>query len=284
MAAPPRGALIVVEGLDRVGKTTQVARLVERLQRAGHAAEAIKFPGEGSHIPLPPLNTPAPVGMPLVPPLHIALLTRATPADRSTGTGEQIHAYLTDPGPATAYPSLAPAHPDATPTPTPAPAPDSDHVIHLLFAANRWEAAPALRARLAGGTTLVVDRYGFSGAAYSAAKRRPDLGLDWAWAPEVGLPRPDLVLFLAAAAGAEAVEGRAGWGEERYERREMQEAVRSCFEELWGRVRGIRVERVDAGRGIEEVEAEIWRSVEEVVAGSAREGPLRALEPLAPQE
>ena len=31
---------------------------------------------------------------------------------------------------------------------------------------------------------------------YSAAKQNPALSLYWAKAPEVGLPRPDMVLFL----------------------------------------------------------------------------------------
>lgn len=40
-----RGKFIVLEGLDRSGKSTQVARLVERLQQDGEA-RLQKFPGE----------------------------------------------------------------------------------------------------------------------------------------------------------------------------------------------------------------------------------------------
>lgn len=40
-----RGAFIVVEGCDRSGKSTQCARLVERLEKHGHRAQLIKFPG-----------------------------------------------------------------------------------------------------------------------------------------------------------------------------------------------------------------------------------------------
>jgi thymidylate kinase len=36
-----RGALLVIEGLDRAGKTTQVERLVQELD-----ARLVKFPGE----------------------------------------------------------------------------------------------------------------------------------------------------------------------------------------------------------------------------------------------
>lgn len=41
----PRGALIVLEGLDRSGKSTQVDRLVARLEAEGHKARLHKFPG-----------------------------------------------------------------------------------------------------------------------------------------------------------------------------------------------------------------------------------------------
>lgn len=44
-----RGALIVFEGLDRSGKTTQVDRLIARLQKEGRKARLQKFPGMSSH-------------------------------------------------------------------------------------------------------------------------------------------------------------------------------------------------------------------------------------------
>jgi dTMP kinase len=40
-----RGAFIVLEGLDRSGKSTQVAKLVDRLNQTGHKARLQKFPG-----------------------------------------------------------------------------------------------------------------------------------------------------------------------------------------------------------------------------------------------
>ena len=36
-----------------------------------------------------------------------------------------------------------------------------------------------MKAALAGGTTLVVDRYAYSGAAFTAAKNSPGLDIDW---------------------------------------------------------------------------------------------------------
>jgi dTMP kinase len=40
-----RGALIVIEGLDKAGKSTQCARLVENLQKQGRSVLHIRFPG-----------------------------------------------------------------------------------------------------------------------------------------------------------------------------------------------------------------------------------------------
>lgn len=40
-----RGALILIEGLDRAGKTTQTGLLVEKLKSTGRDVELIKFPG-----------------------------------------------------------------------------------------------------------------------------------------------------------------------------------------------------------------------------------------------
>lgn len=40
-----RGALIVLEGVDRAGKSTQSRRLVEALKATGHQAELLRFPG-----------------------------------------------------------------------------------------------------------------------------------------------------------------------------------------------------------------------------------------------
>jgi dTMP kinase len=41
-----RGAFIVVEGLDRAGKTTQVKKLCDALYASGQNVKALRFPGE----------------------------------------------------------------------------------------------------------------------------------------------------------------------------------------------------------------------------------------------
>ena len=63
-----------------------------------------------------------------------------------------------------------------------------DHVIHLLFSANRWEAANRIKSLLEEGTTIVCDRYFHSGMVYSAAKGNLSLSLEWARAPDQQRP------------------------------------------------------------------------------------------------
>jgi dTMP kinase len=54
-----------------------------------------------------------------------------------------------------------------------------DASIHLLFSANRWEKRSEMISALQSGTTLVVDRYSYSGVAFTASKGIPSLDLDW---------------------------------------------------------------------------------------------------------
>lgn len=165
------------------------------------------------------------------------------PPDRTTPIGQQINAYLTS---QSALP---------------------DQAIHLLFSANRWEAQPAIAALLASGTSVLADRYYHSGIVYSAAKGNPELGLRWARAPEAGLPRPDLVVFLDLDEREAARRG--GFGDEKYEVPEMQRRVRDLFHGLGaGRVGDVRLAQeaedlriVDASPSVEEVAEEIWKAV-----------------------
>ncbi|KAI9464824.1 thymidylate kinase [Russula earlei] len=179
-----RGAFIVVEGLDRSGKTTQTDLLASRLATSGVSVERRKFP------------------------------------DRTTDTGQLIDAYLrgtTD---------------------------LDDRAIHLLFSANRWEATASLESRLSAGATVLCDRYAFSGVAFSAAKGLP---LAWCRAPDVGLPAPDLTLFLDLAPEAAAERGRIWRG--------------ALASETRGWV------TIDAGRDREAVAQDILEHVESHVHG-----------------
>lgn len=122
-----------------------------------------------------------------------------------------------------------------------------------------------MEADLASGTTLLVDRYHYSGCVYSAAKRNPSLGLAWARRPDEGLPRPDVCVFLDIA--PEVAATRGGFGAERYENREMQARVRELFAEVRALPEGEDVRVVDGGRGFEDVAAEVDGIVEEVLRG-----------------
>ena len=85
-----------------------------------------------------------------------------------------------------------------------------DRAIHLLFSANRWEAAPGLKKTLMEeGKTVVCDRYCHSGVAFSSAKEGSDpLSIEWCKSPDVGLPAPDAVIFLTLS--QEESEKRGG--------------------------------------------------------------------------
>ncbi|KND86727.1 Thymidylate kinase, partial [Tolypocladium ophioglossoides CBS 100239] len=212
-SARKRGAFIVLEGLDRSGKTTQVKLLEQRFVEEGRPVKVMRFP------------------------------------DRTTPIGQMIDAYLKS---------------DIE---------MDDHAIHLLFSANRWEAVKQINALLAAGTTIICDRFYHSGIVYSAAKQNPMLSLSWARAPDRGLPRPDLVLFLDLDEAQ--ARARGGWGGEVYEKAEMQRTVRKLFREMIdgeaGGDEGLGDEglgglvAVDASRSVEEVAEDVWGRVREVV-------------------
>lgn len=129
---------------------------------------------------------------------------------------------------------------------------------------------------------MIIDRYYYSGIVYSAAKHQLTLSLSWARHPDVGLPRPDACLFLDIS--PEEAAKRGGFGEEKYEKKEMQDRVRELFNGLMEREGAEKEDfvRVDAGRGAEEVHREIREVVGRLfkrVDGVGSEGvPLRFVE------
>ena len=64
----------------------------------------------------------------------------------------------------------------------------NDRVIHLLFSANRWEKESEMKKALNAGQHVIIDRYAFSGVAFSAAKEGMDL--EWCRQPDRELPKP----------------------------------------------------------------------------------------------
>ncbi|XP_062371551.1 thymidylate kinase [Sardina pilchardus] len=206
-----RGALIVLEGVDKAGKTTQCKKLVQALQQSGRPAEMMRFP------------------------------------DRTTKIGQLISSYLERKS------NL------------------EDHTVHLLFSANRWELVPEIKEKLEQGISLVVDRYAFSGVAFTSAK--PGFCLDWCKSPDVGLPKPDLVMFLKLNP-AEA-EGRGEFGTERYETTVFQRTVQSRFEQLM-KDPSINWQVIDAARTIEDVHTDIKEHTENAIS-KVEEQPLEEL-------
>ena len=154
-------------------------------------------------------------------------------------------------------------------------------MIHLLFSANRWEAAAQIWADIAEGITIVIDRYYYSGIVYSAAKDRSDLTLKWAWEPEVGLPRPDICLFLDIT--PEAAAGRGGFGNEKYETSKMQKRVRELFYELLRLPGGEDINVVNASRSVDEVAKEMLGLVKVVLEDDITMQPLRSILPWTEQ-
>lgn len=112
-ASNTRGVLVVMEGCDRSGKTTQCKILQEHIaQVTGKPCEYLNFP------------------------------------NRTTPLGQIINSYLQG------QVQL------------------NNQTVHLLFSANRWELAARIEELLRSGTSIILDRYAYSGTAYSVAKVR----------------------------------------------------------------------------------------------------------------
>jgi dTMP kinase len=81
-------------------------------------------------------------------------------------------------------------------------------MIHMLFVLNRWEIKKEIEERLNKGQNVVLDRYSYSGIAYTAAK---GIEVDWCIATEKGLPKPDFVYYLKVN-NIKDLESRGGYG------------------------------------------------------------------------
>ncbi|EER33043.1 hypothetical protein CTRG_03468 [Candida tropicalis MYA-3404] len=206
----PRGQLILIEGLDRSGKSTQASILASKFT----SSQLIKFP------------------------------------DRSTPIGKLINEYLTN----KSF-SL------------------NDQSAHLLFSANRWELNQQIQELLNKGYFVILDRYIYSGIAYTLAKNEindesissgknsKQLGdVDWLLAPDKGLPKPDLTLFLTL--DLEEISKRKGWGDERYELQQFQAKVKDCFLQVLD-TKDPSICIVDVGeKNIDQVSKQLWDIIE----------------------
>lgn len=132
--ATRRGILVVFEGIDHVGKSTQLSLLERFLKSKRYPTASMSFP------------------------------------NRTTGVGRLLDRFLKGRS------NLEP------------------HTAHLLFSANRWEQLEEIKRNLMSGVNVLLDRYSFSGVAYSAASGQCDFG--WCMHTELGLLRPDIIFFL----------------------------------------------------------------------------------------
>ncbi|EMP28640.1 Thymidylate kinase [Chelonia mydas] len=125
---------------------------------------------------------------------------------------------------------------------------------------NRDDFKPLIKEKLNQGITLVVDRYAFSGVAFTSAKE--NFSLDWCKQPDVGLPKPDLILFLQLST-LEAAK-RGDFGNERYENSSFQEKVLQNYYHLI-KDKTLNWKTIDASKSIEELHNEIKSFTEEVM-------------------
>jgi dTMP kinase len=134
----------------------------------------------------------------------------------------------------------------------------------------------SIESLLRDGTTVICDRYAFSGIAFTHAKSllttappgaHNKLSYEWCRTPDAGLPAPDLTLFLDIT--PEAARLRDGYGDERYEKRELQQRVREVFGRIEEDVRhsGGRWVTIDAGMDKDSVWNAIWGHVKELSDG-----------------
>jgi dTMP kinase len=198
-----RGIFVVLEGLDRSGKTTQLEALHNYIDSTSlNKSHMYRFP------------------------------------DRTTPIGKIIDRYLKN------------------------EIDIPNHLIHDLFSDNRWEAVDSIVDTLINKKMDVVcDRYAYSGVAFTMAKKIYELNLDACMHSDVGLPRPDVVIFLDIDSKTQVTRG--GFGNERYEDVKIQTDARDIFIQLKNKdVTGTwRV--VDARKSPTEISEEIIKIVDE---------------------
>lgn len=145
--------LVVLEGLDGAGKSTQVRKLRKYLESVCGDVDYIHFPRYDS-------------------PVYGSLISRFLRGD--FGDIDSVHPQL----------------------------------VALLYAEDRHQAAPQMKAALSEGKTILLDRYVYSNVAYQCAKlsdsQERNALKDWIFTTEYhefGLPVPDLNIFLDVPIG-----------------------------------------------------------------------------------
>jgi dTMP kinase len=100
------------------------------------------------------------------------------------------------------------------------------------------------------------------------------LPYSWCRAPEISLPAPDITLFLDIL--PDKAKQRGGYGEERYEKEDMQRRVREVFGRIGSEMTAAssgdgtngKWVTVDASCELDDVSDVIWKHIEPLVAGT----------------
>ncbi|CEF64865.1 Thymidylate kinase [Strongyloides ratti] len=195
-----RGILIVLEGIDRSGKTTQSKCLVDYLSGKGLKTHLRRVPDRSE---------------PLTGPAIDKFLQTATSVEQNKNT------------------------------------------LHLLFSANRWAIIDEIKKFLDDGIVVICDRYVYSGISYSLAK---GLERKWVISPDVGLPKPDIVLFFDIK--PESARTRDGYGDEVFEKKSFQDIVYKEMKNLMLKNKDI-CKIINANRPVDEISKDIQNIVSE---------------------
>ena len=186
-----RGLLIVFEGLDRAGKTTQSQRLLESLQSEGYRVKLFRFP-----------NRTTPIGQ------IINEYLKSKPDDNSNNIKNMDNAS-TKMDNSTYYYYRA---------------------LHLLFSANRWECLYEIETALQSGIHVIIDRYVWSGIAYTHARDENKFPLSCCSSADVGLTKPNITIFLDIDTTNQQTRG--DWGTERNDSVSLQECVSNAYKKI----------------------------------------------------
>ena len=190
------GILVVFEGIDRAGKSTQVAKLTESLKSNGYTVDTFVFPSHNS-------------------------------------TGSLLRKVLSG------QESLNP------------------EALHLLFSADRYQARDHLIDMIAENNVVILDRYYYSGLAYSLAH---GVERDWCQKIDLKLLEPDCVIYLDVDPRVAAK--RSDYGESVFDNIDFQSKVRLAYWEMmnqkWKKINTTK-------RSIEDIHAVIVEHVEKLL-------------------
>ena len=92
--------------------------------------------------------------------------------------------------------------------------------------------------------------------------------MEWCRGPDISLPAPDLTFFFDIS--PEKARERGGYGEERYEKEEIQTRVRTVFNQLLGEANEKgdcgKIVVIDAGRDVDAVGYAVWEEVQQFLS------------------